>query len=207
MVVGGFALILHGCGGKVVFDVDGSGGAAALGSVGAEKGSKSVVATAVVASATAGVGGASVVCSTENGLGCPADQFCDYADDRCGLGKINGVCRPEPLACPPSYEPTCGCDAEVHDTPCDTQREGFDLNTEKSCVAPPGKFQCGALFCNVGEQYCEVIFVDQGASETGTCKPLPPCGATCDCLLGATCGLTCNGTGEGGIEVHCPSGI
>lgn len=213
-LIASLGLTLAACGGKVVVDASPSGssvGGAGGGSAGGVGGAASTT-TSTTSTSTAGpggVGGGVVMpsaCGEESGIGCPADQFCDYVDDGCGKGKINGVCTPRPQNCPPSFQPTCGCDMLVHNTPCDSQHEGADLSTVEWCVPPPGTFQCGAFFCTVGKEYCEHLVVNQGDSETASCQPLPPCGASCDCLLNVTCGSACGGTPEGGVEIYCPVG-
>jgi hypothetical protein len=203
------ALLLAACGGKVVVDAAPSGGSGAGAGTGVG-GTGGGSTTTVGAGGASGVGGDPVLkvpCSNEEGVGCPDDQFCDYADDLCGKKTIHGICTPRPLGCPPTFQPTCGCDAAVYNTPCDAQREGTDLSAVTWCVPPAGMWQCGTFFCTVGKEFCEHQVVDQGASETASCKPLPACGASCDCLLSTGCGSSCGFTPEGGIEVFCPAGL
>src|SRR5215468_9249428 len=61
---------------------------------------------------------------------CGATEFCDFADNGCGIGDQTGTCKPRPGACPLAIvaTPTCACDAKVYNGECDANAAGFDLN-------------------------------------------------------------------------------
>ncbi|MFT3772587.1 MAG: hypothetical protein QM820_44925 [Minicystis sp.] len=196
------ATALASCGGKVVVD---AASAASSGAGGANASTSSSASGTSGGPGGAG-GGAPVACGAQVGVTCPPDQFCDFSDDSCGNDQIAGVCTPRPLACPPVFIPTCGCDAITHNTPCDANREGTDQSVLHLCVAPAGMFQCGAFFCTVGKEYCETHTSQENGPISFECLPPPPsCGGdlSCDCLLGKTCGTACGGTPEGGTDIFC----
>lgn len=213
------ALTVVGCGGQGIVDGTTSGGStgASTSGAGGDGSTSSVASTSDASSSAMGSGGFGggvmmpVVCSAQGGVGCADDEICDYPDNQCGTGQINGICAKRPKFCPPELgndteAPACGCDAKLHKSGCATHEDGTDLSINNLCATPAGTYPCGALFCTLGTQYCKHLLYNQGASELTSCNPLPGCGATCDCLLSTTCGSTCGGTPEGGIEVFCPDG-
>ena len=218
-MLAGVALAIVGCGGQGIVDgtTGGSSTGASTGGAGGAGTASSAGSTSDASSSTTGSGGFGggvtmpVVCSAQSGVGCAGDEACDYPDNQCGMGQINGICVKRPNFCPPPLgnDPTplaCGCDAQLHKSSCATRKDGTDLSINNLCATPAGTYPCGALFCTLGTQYCKHVLFNQGALDITSCNPLPGCGATCDCLLSKTCGSTCGGTPEGGIEVFCPEG-
>ena len=100
----------------------------------------------------------------------------------------------------------CGCDGQIHSSPCVAASAGVDVNDQGGCAPPAGTFACGPRFCTQGTQFCERMFGGPvGAAGTYTCRTLPPaCGspATCACLSGTTCG-NCTMTVAGDLTTSC----
>jgi hypothetical protein len=161
-----------------------------------------------------GVGGAGgsagTPCGGFTGATCPPDQYCDFPDNLCGAADGSGVCTPKPTGCSDIYQPTCGCDGQVHPSPCDAASAGSDQNDLGGCMPPPGMFACGSQFCMLGSYYCEMDTSDVGSTpSTFACKPVPDaCGGTpsCECLAGVACGWSCAMKSDGGLEVTCGGG-
>ena len=185
---------LAACGGKAVIDGSAGGGGAGAGTSTSSSTSSS----------------SAIACGGLHGTPCPADSFCDYANDQCGGDDGLGQCAPRQQACDKNAEPTCACDGQVYGNQCAAQQAGFDQNALGGCTPPPGTFGCGAHFCQLGGYYC--ILTPAGAPATPAtygCNPLPAeCGgqASCDCLTGLAveCGGSCFPTDDGGILVTCP---
>jgi hypothetical protein len=138
---------------------------------------------------------------------CAATEYCDYANNQCGIADQTGTCKPRPEACPLiAGRPVCGCDGNAHASECAAYADGVDLNARGTCAAPSGWFECGYLQCNVMTQYC-VHEPHTSPSETYTCAVLPACGSsppTCACLASEPCGNTCSGVGTTGLTLTCP---
>lgn len=162
------------------------------------------------ATTSAGTGGGMpTVCGGKLGKPCAADEFCDYPDNSCGVFDSTGVCVKRPVTCPDNYQPTCGCDGTVYSNVCDANAAGSDENDNGVCAAPSGMFGCGAHFCALDSEYCEIALSDVGGvPSTYTCRPLPSgCSIpTCGCLANAPCGASCTTTADGGLAVTCAGG-
>lgn len=138
--------------------------------------------------------------------GCASDEYCDFPDDTCGA---QGVCAKKPLGCDSFYQPTCGCDGQVHGNGCEAASAGADVASTGGCVSPMGMFACGAIFCELGAEYCKEEYpAVSGVPLIHSCKPLPEACAMmpyCSCLLDEPCGSewVCDVTSEGGLMLSC----
>jgi hypothetical protein len=143
---------------------------------------------------------------------CSATEYCDYADNGCGIGDQTGTCTPRPEVCPlnaadPAIAatPTCGCDGKIYGGQCDANRSGVDLNAHGTCDVPAGKFACGYAQCGTALQYCQRQPHTTGP-ETFSCPPLPAACSTnpgCACLLAQPCSDMCTGTAAAGLTLAC----
>jgi hypothetical protein len=62
---------------------------------------------------------------------CPADQYCDFADDQCGA--LNpGTCMPRPGMCGNGFEVT-GCDCNQYPGSCEAAMAGVDFKCIGAC--------------------------------------------------------------------------
>jgi hypothetical protein len=71
-------------------------------------------------------------CNETLGVGCEADEYCDYPDDDCGASE-HGVCTPRPNACTDEYDPHCGCDGVTHGNSCEAPAAGTDVDHAGAC--------------------------------------------------------------------------
>jgi hypothetical protein len=183
----------------------GSGGMMGAGGGGTAGGSN------VGGGGSTGSGGAGAACGGFSGATCPADQYCDFPDDTCGVSDGAGTCKPRPSACPDLYAPTCACDSKVYSNPCDAAAAGFDISNLGSCMAPsPSQFSCGHGFCDRKTQYCQRTLSDVfGMPDDFACMPLPAaCGSmpSCACLANEPCAKACGTTIDNGLILNCPGG-
>src|SRR5215470_9215124 len=68
-------------------------------------------------------------CGGFSGTRCSATEYCDYADNGCGIGDRTGTCKPRPDVCPLNATgaappaviatPTCACDGKIYGSECD----------------------------------------------------------------------------------------
>jgi hypothetical protein len=146
---------------------------------------------------------------------CNATEYCDYADNGCGVGDRTGTCKRRPDACPLNATgaappgivatPTCACDNQIYGGDCDAYSAGFDLNAHGTCPVPTGKFACGYTQCDTATQYCRRQPHTTGP-ETFSCLALPAaCSGNqgCACLQAQPCGSACTGTPVG-LTLTCP---
>jgi hypothetical protein len=172
--------------------------------------SSSSTTTTTTTTTTGGGGASGGTCGGIAGTPCPADEWCDFGDNRCGGNDNGGVCVKRPVGCEKNLLPTCGCDNQIHDNECDAHKAGVDVNDSGFCKAPAGMFACGAHFCTLGSYYCQVTGSDVGGTpDSFQCAALPAgCGAmpTCACLDPGFCGGTCSATPDGGLKIFCPGG-
>lgn len=139
---------------------------------------------------------------------CKSTEYCDYADNRCGIADAPGTCKRRPDACPLVVgQPVCGCDGRVHSGECIAFSDGFDINANGGCPVPAGSFACGYLMCDLQTQYCHH---EARASDADlyACMTLPaactPAAPTCACLRSERCGTSCAGDARTGLTVTCP---
>lgn len=152
--------------------------------------------------------GGGATCGGVTHLPCGPTEYCDYADNGCGIGDRTGTCRPRPAACPASLALlTCGCDGRVYGGDCGVYMNGVDLNAHGTCDVPQGLFACGYVQCSLADTYCERT-PRPSTSDAYTCLGLPPCtGApSCACLGTAPCGNACTGNATVGLTLTCPPG-
>jgi hypothetical protein len=159
-------------------------------------------------------------------LPCSATQYCDYADNGCGIGDQTGTCKPRPAMCPLATPaapaapiamtaaaaiaapavPTCACDNQVYGGECDAHVSGVDLNAHGTCPLDAAHFACGYTQCALATQYCRREPHTTGP-ETFTCAalPQPACSGTpsCACLSGERCSSACTGDARAGLTLAC----
>lgn len=145
------------------------------------------------------------LCGGFAGAKCAANEYCDYADNRCGIADGPGSCKRRPDACPALVgRPVCGCDGKVHSSDCISYSDGFDLNAN-GCTVPAGSFVCGYAVCSLATQYCRHDTKPPG--DTYICVTLPlgcPTDApTCECLRSEPCGVSCAGDASVGLTLTC----
>lgn len=147
---------------------------------------------------------------------CSATEYCDYADNGCGIGDQTGTCKPRPDVCPlnaassetgPAIAatPTCACDGTIYGGECDAARAGVDLNAHGTCDVPAGRFACGYTQCTLAIQYCQRQPHTTGP-DTFSCVALPmACSGNqgCACLQTQPCGNACGGTSAAGLTLTC----
>jgi hypothetical protein len=175
---------------------------------GSSSSSVNASSTSAASTGSGGGSGGGNVCGGIAGLECAMDEWCDFEPSTCIGGDEMGFCKPQPDACDFVIAPVCGCDGVVYDNECAAQQNGADINLNGGCTAPQGTFGCGAAFCNIQTQYCEVIGSDVGGEpNVYSCKPLPsPVCSSCDCLASEPCGETCMGGPQTGFTLTCPGG-
>lgn len=148
------------------------------------------------------VGGA---CGGFAGGKCAADEYCDYANNTCGVADGGGNCVKRPISCPAVVgTPVCGCDGQIHSGACEMYMSGVDLNANASCTVPKNDFKCGYAVCDLANQYC--LHDPKSATDPYKCVALPQaCGgtSTCGCLANQTCGNACTGDTASGVTLTC----
>jgi hypothetical protein len=146
---------------------------------------------------------------------CSATEYCDYADNGCGIGDQTGTCKPRPDLCPVNATgappeivatPTCACDGNIYSSECDANRAGFDVNAHGTCDVRTGMFACGTTQCFIATQYCRRQ-PNARTPDTFSCLALPAaCSGNqgCACLQSQPCGTSCAGTSAAGMTLTCP---
>jgi hypothetical protein len=205
--IGSLVALMAACGGEAIVEDTTSSGRGGSGTTGPASG------TGAQTTGTTSVGqggGSGIVCGGFAGSECPANEYCDYEPSTCGATDGTGICRTRPSGCPDIYSPTCACDGMVYGNDCDAAANGFDINLNGGCAAPPGMFGCGAQFCDLTAYYCEILGTDVGSEpNVYSCQPLPTaCGSapSCACLAGVQCGSMCTGNAAQGLTALCPGG-
>jgi hypothetical protein len=163
--------------------------------------------------ATDGGAGSGRTCGSGGDADCPAGEFCDFNNNRCGADDSLGTCTTRPTACDDNLDPVCACDGKTYGNQCDAAAAGADVNAFGSCEVPAGKFACGFRQCEIQSQFCSHFGNDIAGEPDGFgCEVLPACPSqlpTCQCLVdaGVPCAdIICEGDGATGLTVTCPGG-
>jgi hypothetical protein len=149
------------------------------------------------------------ICGGRGNAACPAGQYCDFANNRCGANDAPGRCVARPTSCPQLFVPelTCGCDQVVYSSACEANLSGTDLNEGGTCPVGSGEFGCGYRHCRRSSEFCRRDGSDvAGVPDDFTCRGLPSGCTSCSCLAGEPCGSSCTGSGATGMTLTCPGG-
>ena len=135
---------------------------------------------------------------------CKSNEYCDYADNSCGIADAPGVCRRRPDACPLAVvgHPVCGCDGKIHSSDCIAFSDGFDLAANGGCALPAEAFACGYAVCDRQTQYCRHD-VKGPEADIYQCVTLPQGCTACPCLRTEPCGERCTGDARTGLTLTC----
>jgi hypothetical protein len=120
-----------------------------------------VIARPVVAGETCG-GFAGIPCDDPN-------EFCKTAPGECCCDFF-GVCTPIPNACPPFWDPVCGCDGVTYGNECEADRASVSVDHHGPCgqaCGPNGTPCPNGSFCKFPIGTCGDPTVP------GTCTPIP----------------------------------
>lgn len=163
-------------------------------------------------------GAEQIMCGGPDALVCPAGSYCD--DKACELTGALAPCLPIPSECEAGVRQVCGCDGELHDSPCaaiqateqswcyDGEACGFDISQQIVCETPPGTFACGNVYCDVASEFCD-RWVCLAGTQVSRCAPLPgtcPSPADCACVEATKEFGDCSVTPEGGIVYEYSEG-
>lgn len=156
------------------------------------------------------------LCGGLAGKSCSVTEYCDYADNSCGVTDQAGTCKPRPDVCPLNATsaappaivamPTCACNGQVYGGECDANQAGVDVDARGQCPVPAGSFACGYTHCFLANQYCRRQPHTTGL-DTFSCAALPAaCSSNpgCACLQAQPCGNSCTGTSAAGMTLTCP---
>jgi hypothetical protein len=66
-------------------------------------------------------------------LECDPLHYCEWKDDSCGQGDIQGTCMPRPSDCGMDPPAVCGCDGVRYDSACEAHRAGTDVAQVSVC--------------------------------------------------------------------------
>lgn len=168
--------------------------------------STSASSTATTGSTSSATSGANMCVSTAD---CTNETFCEAPQGACPSESTPGTCVPTPDDCTGEPEvAACACDGQIYVNACEANAARRDLGSQAGCTAPADPFECGAVLCAHGVEYCQSINGDR------TCKPLPAgCeqpGTTCACLQPVFCvsapdpaSTQCSKSAGGDFLVEC----
>lgn len=72
-------------------------------------------------------------CGGNKGKICSTGEFCQFAENRCGLAQDVGICTPMNQVCAPQVAPVCGCDGVTYQNDCQRQRAGVSAAHHGPC--------------------------------------------------------------------------
>jgi len=96
---------------------------------------------------------------------CEPDAYCAAEPGRC---DARGLCTKRPEACPPIWEPVCGCDRVTYGSACAAAGAGVRVAARGACTCP-------VILCQPGTQPVD----RDGDGCVESC--LPACREACDC--------------------------
>jgi hypothetical protein len=134
---------------------------------------------------------------------CKPTEYCDYADNSCGIADAPGICKRRPDACPLVDRPVCGCDGQIHSSDCIAFSDGFDLSANGGCSLPATSFACGYAVCELSTQYCRRDVKATDDADVYQCVNLPQACTSCPCLRSEPCGESCTGDARTGLTLTC----
>ena len=118
---------------------------------------------------------------------CNDNEFCDFADDTCGVFGEMGTCAPQPEDCGSLFtQGFCGCDGSTTGNPCQMAATGQDIFKYGGCdnLSSGTSFLCGEIQC-LNDSWCSIEFnEDPGAFEPDyftSCIPLDDSQTQGDC--------------------------
>jgi len=130
-------------------------------------------------------------CGGDEGITCPAGQFCKRDDGFCSE-SAKGECVAIPATCPTTIAPVCGCNEVTYDNACRADLANVAILHAGECVCDGGgSIACGGpdnIACATGE-FCEKPDGACAADAEGECKPTP---GSCPSTFIPVCG--CDGT-------------
>lgn len=70
--------------------------------------------------------GSGATCGGFVGLGCAADEFCDFDHQSCDVNDDRGACKARPQICHDDYVPVRGSDGQIYSNACKANMAGVD---------------------------------------------------------------------------------
>jgi hypothetical protein len=130
-------------------------------------------------------------CGGIAGLKCPANQWCEFTANTCGVADQMGVCMTtEGGVCPPVYRPECGCDGKTYGSDCERRDARVSKLSDGACPTPDaGIRDAGAA--------------DRVKPQTGTLDSVCGGGASTACLPSLFCEYTAGTCGAADASGTC----